>query len=120
MLQPPTAGLYYRPWLRTLTWLLFYAFSVFSFVIGCELLWLPLLLLPQGLDKRSAVLQSGQALAASLPVLSELSKCRQPRWLLRNACHMRSVLASLADLTASPTPVALQSTICTRSYPASR
>ena len=34
--QPPTAGLYYRPWLRTLTWLLFYAFSVFSFVIGCE------------------------------------------------------------------------------------
>ena len=32
------AGLYYRPWLRTLTWLLFYAFSVFSFVIGCELL----------------------------------------------------------------------------------
>ena len=30
--RPP--GLFYRPWLRTLTWLLFYAFSAFSFVMG--------------------------------------------------------------------------------------
>ncbi|KAL4858369.1 hypothetical protein ACK3TF_001355 [Chlorella vulgaris] len=30
----PQFGLFYRPWLRTVTWVLFYAFSVFSFVIG--------------------------------------------------------------------------------------
>ena len=35
-LRRPPAGLFYRPWLRTLTWVLFYAFSVFSFVMGCE------------------------------------------------------------------------------------
>lgn len=30
----PQYGLFYRPWLRTITWLLFYAFSVFSFAVG--------------------------------------------------------------------------------------
>ncbi|KAL4427891.1 hypothetical protein ABPG75_001980 [Micractinium tetrahymenae] len=30
----PQYGLYYRPWLRTVTWLLFYAFSAFSFAVG--------------------------------------------------------------------------------------
>ena len=30
----PRAGLYYRPWLRTVTWALFYAFSFFSLACG--------------------------------------------------------------------------------------
>jgi len=30
----PSYGLYYRPWLRTLTWILFYIFSVFSLTVG--------------------------------------------------------------------------------------
>ena len=30
----PSYGLYYRPWLRTLTWILFYLFSVFSLAVG--------------------------------------------------------------------------------------
>jgi hypothetical protein len=30
----PRAGLYYRPWLRSLTWVLFYAFSFFSLAVG--------------------------------------------------------------------------------------
>eukprot|EP00890_Picochlorum_soloecismus_P003330 jgi/Picsp_1/3999/NSC_01511-R1_protein len=30
----PSYGLYYRPWLRTLTWILFYLFSVFSLTVG--------------------------------------------------------------------------------------
>jgi hypothetical protein len=30
----PQYGVFYRPWLRTLTWLLFYAFSIVSFLIG--------------------------------------------------------------------------------------
>ena len=30
----PRAGLYYKPWLRTLSWILFYAFSLFSLAAG--------------------------------------------------------------------------------------
>lgn len=30
----PRAGLYYKPWLRTLSWVLFYAFSLFSLAAG--------------------------------------------------------------------------------------
>lgn len=30
----PSYGFYYRPWLRNITWVLFYAFSVFSLAIG--------------------------------------------------------------------------------------
>lgn len=30
----PRTGLYYRPWLRRLTWILFYAFSVVSLAVG--------------------------------------------------------------------------------------
>jgi hypothetical protein len=46
----PQYGLFYRPWLRSLTWALFYAFSAFSFAMG----FYDLLKVVPGLQVKSA------------------------------------------------------------------